>query len=105
MYICKYFLDSILLLRDLRSSLLGLEFTLKHLNVVNGLQDDLELRQLARLLKIHGKHLPQVLHICCADVADVKVKFIHLDNHDEEVFLKVSCGDGDLLVFCCFSQC
>ena len=61
------------------------QFCLEHLYVVDGLNDDLQLCQLARLLELLWQHSPQVLHICGADVAGVQVKVSNLDTHDSVV--------------------
>ena len=61
--------------------LLRFQFVLQHLNVVDGLEDDLELGELPLLLQIHRQHLPQVLHVGRADVARVQVELSDLHNH------------------------
>ena len=61
--------------------LLRFQFVLQHLNVVDGLEDDLELGELPLLLQVHRQHLPQVLHVSRADVARVQVELSDLHNH------------------------
>ena len=63
------------------------QFCLEHLDIVDGLNDDLQLRQLAWLLEVLWQHSPQVLHVCGADVGGVKVKVSNLHTHGVGVML------------------
>ena len=80
---CKYFLVKFIAYFSKRvaSLFLRFQFVLQHLNVVDGLEDDLQLGELALLLQVHWQHLPQVLHVGRADVARVQVELSDLHNH------------------------
>ena len=57
------------------------EFVLEDLDVLDGLEDDIQMRQVPGLLKIRRQEGPELLHVCLAQVSAVEVLLLAHYQH------------------------
>ena len=69
----------------------AVEFVLEELDVVDGLDDDLQLGQVSGVLEVPGQQRLQPLDVGLADVGGVKVLHLAHHHHVHDCVLVESC--------------